>query len=205
MIPPSEVKAWLDGEPDEEDIRLKNGAKYIPYEVVVRYLNELCGSAWATENFQHTFFTLPNRKVIVSGSVEVVVCYDDGVYELEGKTLSGAATFVLSAESNPHPAATVKSLAIMNAVKPLGRRFGWGLNAELEVQPEEEIGFDAPPDEIQINPIEDDRWKQMISDCKSLAELGLYNGKVPPHLKPFYNKMVSQLGKEEIKATKGQV
>lgn len=35
------IKEWLNQEPDSNDIREKDGAKYIPYHIIVQKLNEM--------------------------------------------------------------------------------------------------------------------------------------------------------------------
>lgn len=162
------IREWLQQEPDVADLIEINGAFTHPYEAIVRKLYTLCPDGWDTQNFKHQFFTMPDGRVKVSGSVEVVVEYelspqefktDNGVkmstfnpYKVK-RVLSGAATFTTTDYSNPdfsdipsseyqsnnpiqktdygneHFAATVKSLAIVNAVQVLGKQFGWGLNS----------------------------------------------------------------------------
>lgn len=150
------IREWLQQEPDVADLIEINGAFTHPYEAIVRKLYTLCPDGWDTQNFQHQFYTLPDGRVKVSGSVEVVVEYelspqefktDNGVkmstfnpYKVK-RVLSGAATFTTTDYSNhnvdfenpdygnEHFAATVKSLAIVNAVQVLGKQFGWGLNS----------------------------------------------------------------------------
>lgn len=134
------IKEWLNQEPDSNDIREKDGAKYIPYHIIVQKLNEMYDElgffAWGTRNFQHFMYNA-GGKFIVSGNVDVVLPYFDSQNVQHERVLSGAATIVLSKSSNPHIAATVKSLAVMNAVKPLGKQFGWGINGfETDVEPD---------------------------------------------------------------------
>ena len=143
------IREWLQQEPDVADLIEINGAFTHPYEAIVRKLYTLCPDGWDTQNFKHQFFTMPDGRVKVSGSVEVVVYYRMNGYEGYTeeyfreikRTLSGAATFTTTDYSNPnvdfenpdygneHFAATVKSLAIVNAVQVLGKQFGWGLNS----------------------------------------------------------------------------
>ncbi len=150
------IREWLQQEPDVADLIEINGAFTHPYEAIVRKLYTLCPDGWDTQNFKHQFYTLPDGRVKVSGSVEVAVEYelevtpfavktDDDFIKKNIKTvrrvLSGAATFTTTDYSNPnvdfenpdygneHFAATVKSLAIVNAVQVLGKQFGWGLNS----------------------------------------------------------------------------
>ncbi len=147
------IREWLQQEPDVADLIEINGAFTHPYEAIVRKLYTLCPDGWDTQNFKHQFYTLPDGRVKVSGSIEVVVEYWlESLMKIESmlipdhkvrRVLSGAATFATTDYSNPdvdvhsdtpdygneHFAATVKSLAIVNAVQVLGKQFGWGLNS----------------------------------------------------------------------------
>ncbi len=149
------IREWLQQEPDVADLIEINGAFTHPYEAIVRKLYTLCPDGWDTQNFKHQFYTLPDGRVKVSGSIEVVVEYWlESLMKIESmlipdhkvrRVLSGAATFATTDYSNPdvdvhsdtpdygneHFAATVKSLAIVNAVQVLGKQFGWGLNSGI--------------------------------------------------------------------------
>lgn len=137
------VREWLNQEPDvSELVEVSKGVYTHPYDVIVKKLYQLCPDGWDTKNFQHQFFTLPDGRVKVSGSIEVVLEMSF-TSETQGpsfirRTLSGAATFTTTdystdGEINEHFAATVKSLAIVNAVQVLGRQFGLGLNSEYSL------------------------------------------------------------------------
>jgi len=142
------IREWLNTEPELEDlIEVGNGAFTHPYDVIVRKLWTLCPLGWDTRNFQHQYVLMPATEqshipvMKVSGSIEVVVRFSsrqevDAIEVSNPEVeiiLSGAATFSTTdysneIETNEHYAATVKSLAIVNAVQVLGRQFGWGLN-----------------------------------------------------------------------------
>jgi len=155
------IREWLQQEPDVADLIEINGAFTHPYEAIVRKLYTLCPDGWDTQNFQHQFYTLPDGRVKVSGSIEVVVEYEIEIKKTSGysdiitknikRVLSGAATFTTTDYSNDvdghsenpdygneHFAATVKSLAIVNAVQVLGKQFGSGLNSGT--LPTEQLG-----------------------------------------------------------------
>lgn len=133
---------WLQQPPDEKDlVEVEPGIYTHPYESIVEKLDRI--GLWDTRNFNHFLFTMPDGSVKVSGSIEVVLqLYKDGVVTernlITTKVMTGAATFDVNNppfkksddDVNPHWAATVKSLAIVNAVQVLGPQFGWGLNAE---------------------------------------------------------------------------
>jgi len=124
------IQEWLQQDPLPSEIKIRDGAKYIPYKVIVEKLNQLSPNGWSTKNFIHQYITI-GKKVVVSGSVEVVVSYEINKVAYT-RTLSGSANFVLNRSSNVHPTPTIKSLAVMNAVKVLGKQFGWGLNDDIE-------------------------------------------------------------------------
>ena len=165
---PLSIGEWLQQPPAPEEIKLKDGAKYIPYKVIVDKLNQLCPHGWGTQNFNPQYIVL-GRKLLVTGTIEVVVKYVVGGVEYT-RLLSGAANFMLNKASNPHPSATCKSLAIMNAVKPIGRQFGWEINPETE---EEKAEFLPIIKEEKAPPIdkEKERLSQMITTCTNLEEL----------------------------------
>jgi hypothetical protein len=162
------IREWLQQEPDVADLIEINGAFTHPYEAIVRKLYVLCPDGWDTQNFKHQFYTLPDGRVKVSGSIEVVVEYeievsqkvwDPACGEAMGlvvrkirRVLSGAATFSTTdycseTETNEHFAATVKSLAIVNAVQVLGKQFGWGLNSGT--LPTEQLKGESPLSKFQ--------------------------------------------------------
>jgi hypothetical protein len=198
----SNLKEWLEANPNPDDIREKDGAKYIPYHIIVDKLNHLTGGNWSTGNFVFHTCSLPDRRIMVTGSIDVVVefhyptlirCEGDQEIIEESRyvkrVLAGAATFLLSKNGNPHPAASVKSLAIMNAVKPLGPQFGWGLNGfetESTYFPDEE---EVPTIQLQESP-ETKRWQAIVDSCFSLTELEKWRLKCPQEI---FNNRFSQL------------
>lgn len=145
---------WINTPPTEEDVKDDDGIKYIPYEIIKGKLDFLCPDTWGTQNFNHFIFYMPDKRIRVSGSVEVLVRY---YYTKEGetaitevnRTLSGAATFYADEYwPNEHWAATVKSLAVVNAVQVLGPQFGWGLNPVVEKSNEEQPKKKQPIDVV---------------------------------------------------------
>lgn len=122
------VLDFLNQLPDPEDILInEDGSMYIPYSFIVRDLN-VVDPAWSDQNFSHFFFIMPDGRIKISGSIEIVVRLSDSVT----RTLCGSATFYdEDYPDNEHWGATVKSLAIVNAAQRLGVKFGWGLNDEL--------------------------------------------------------------------------
>lgn len=129
--------SWIDNDPEEGEVKSKEEGertiRSIPYEIIKPKLDRLCPDGWDTKNFHHLYFYMPDKSIKVSGSIEVVVKYGN-----VNRTLSGAATFYAQDYyPNEHWAATVKSLAVVNAVQVLGKNFGWGLNPMPEMQSEE--------------------------------------------------------------------
>jgi len=184
------IQDWLNEPPLDCNVKIKDGGKYIPYEIIVEQLYQLCGNEWSTSDFKHLYYTLPNKRVLVSGEINLTVRYFSGSNDIT-RTLSGAATFVLNKASNPHPAATVKSLSIMNAVKPLGLKFGWKLNDnEDNVEPQYEVEDETEPSR------EDDRIKILINDSTSIDDLGKLRKNVPAELMPVYMNKLKELTKK---------
>lgn len=121
---------WLSQPPLSEEIQSLNkdgSGKYLPYAVVVAKLYQLCDHNWSSLNLRVIYFNLPNRKTLVSGTIEVEVNYCVGELPIK-RVLTGGANFVVNNTKIPHTTASIKSLAIMSTVKPLGRQFGFGLN-----------------------------------------------------------------------------
>jgi hypothetical protein len=141
------LKEWLNSEPNFlENIGTEsNPILIIPYDTIQEQLDFLTNETYSTSNFNH-IFSIINDNQAVSSSIELKVKYEtkDGIVE---RTLCGAATHSLQFiknignlegeyhTSNEAYAATSKSLAIVNACKPLGRKFGKYLN----LPPKEEI------------------------------------------------------------------
>lgn len=134
------IKEWLDGEPDlVENIGTEECPIWIiPYDTIQEQLDFLTNGNYNTTNFRH-FYTIINDNQAISSSVDIRVKYDNGS-TLINRTLSGASTHPLKFINNignidgqthvPNEAyaATSKSLSIVNACKPLGRKFGKYLN-----------------------------------------------------------------------------
>lgn len=147
---PYDIINWLKADPLEEEISYnERQRRYMKYSVIKAKLDYLCPDNWDTKNFHQFIFYMPDKRIKVSGNIDVVVRYH---YQLEDgsdvrevyRTLAGAATF--NAEDyapNEHWAATVKSLAIANAVQVLGPQMGWNLNPEEDEEPQQDI-FGGP-------------------------------------------------------------
>lgn len=148
---------WLNSDPDEDEVSYnERQRRYLKYSVIKRKLDELCPDNWDTKNFHQFIFNTPDRRIKISGNIDVVVHYHyvlkdgESVREVH-RTLAGAATF--NAEDyapNEHWAATVKSLAIANAVQVLGKQFGWDLNPEEDEDPNQD-SYSGPIPQKKVN------------------------------------------------------
>lgn len=126
-----DIVKWLQESPKPEEVfyldEKHQTGKYIPYEIIVEKLYQLCSHEWSAYNLRVAYFNLTNRKTLVTATIEVEVNY-----EIKGKKikriLPGAANFVVNGTTIPYTTASAKSLAIMNGVKPLGKQMGWQLN-----------------------------------------------------------------------------
>lgn len=153
------INEWLMQPPAPEELmEVSTGVYTQPIEVIVDKLNKLTDKSWSTKNFHHQIIVLPipdkdgNNVIKVSGSVEVEISYNDRFTSFFGgldytriltRILTGAATFSTTEyQDNEHWAATVKSLAIVNAVQVLGPQFGWGLNSGT--LPTEKLNVEKP-------------------------------------------------------------
>lgn len=129
-----DIRQWLNQPPQSAEVLSLNkdgSGKYIPYEIIIEKLYQLSGHEWSIYNLNVTYFNLPNRKTLVSGTVEVEVNYEIDKVKIK-RVLTGGANFVVNNTRIPHVTASVKSLAVMSTVKPLGPQFGFGLNKDEE-------------------------------------------------------------------------
>lgn len=142
-----DVQKWLDTPPDESEVfslQADGTGKYIPYEIIVEKLYQLCGHDWSCYNLNVTYTNLPNKRTLVSGTIEVEVNYitdpqaNASLSKVIKRRLCGGANFICNGSKIPHTTAAVKSLAIMSTVKPLGKQFGWLLNeGEENLKPQD--------------------------------------------------------------------
>lgn len=171
------INEWLNSPPAPEDLmEVSTGVYTQPIEVIVAKLNKLTKNSWSSKNFNHQIVVLPvldkegNHVIKVSGGIEVVVEYE--YCEIMGpngciasnkiiRTLTGAATFSTTEYAeNEHWAATVKSLAIVNACQVLGPQFGWGLNGVQDI---------VTPDEKRYTP----KQKRILQNIKHNVDEGI--------------------------------
>ena len=122
------LQDWLNQEPLPEEIKSNiDGSRYIPIEFIKTKLDYMTGSKWQTVNFSHSFIELPDRTLLCSGSVELIV---------EGRTITGSATFdVQRYYPNMNWGAICQSLCIVNSAQNLGKVFGKYLNSHLLTVP----------------------------------------------------------------------
>ncbi|MEO6305951.1 MAG: hypothetical protein ABIP51_22585 [Bacteroidia bacterium] len=167
----SSIESWLSSSPNITEIKILKGGKYIPYAIIIDKLYQLCGHEWSVLNFNESYVPL-GRRVLVSANLEIEVNYKIGESKIKRK-LSGGANFILNKASNPHPTGTIKSLAIMNAVKVLGKQFGWGLNPENE---EEKTDFLPVISVEKTTPVdtEKERLLILINECESENSLDTF-------------------------------
>lgn len=132
---------WLKSSPPDTDVSYnERQKKFQKYSVIKRKLDTLCPDTWDSKNFHQFIFYMPDKRIKVSGNIDVAIRYHylledkSGVREVN-RTLAGAATFFAADYApNEHWAATLKSLCIVNAVQALGKQFGEGLNPEEDDQ-----------------------------------------------------------------------
>ncbi len=200
---------WLNTSPLPEEVQClqKDGTgKYIPYDIIVEKLYQLCGHEWSTSNLQVTYINLPNRKTLISGTIEVEVNYatgsNSGIKII--RRLTGGANFIVNGSKIPHTSASVKSLAIMNAVKPLGVQFGKDLNKGEEPTPQELYNPEAAKQQEIAGFIE------AIKEAGSLKAVHIFKNTVAREnnneLSEAYALQIKKLGKlPQIKQPKVQL
>jgi len=149
----TELQQWLDEEPPITKTN-PNGSLYIPIENVledltqfVRLYEDVCKlpCGWSSFNFRDSYLRLSDNNFIVSGSIEISVRLGNVSYSYAGTATFNTANY----PNNPHWASILKSLAITNAVMPLGIRFGKGLNKDFDaLMMEPEIKSKLIPDDL---------------------------------------------------------
>lgn len=129
-MPIKDLKKWLSTECPKEEVRYLNeeaqtGA-YIPIGLIEQNLDEF--DNWNTDAFSF-LLTRVDKNWVASGSVMLIVKHGDLTIQRHG-----AVTFPVQTKStNEDYQSTVLSLAISNAAKKLGKRFGRHLNKRLEI------------------------------------------------------------------------
>lgn len=147
-----DFKKWLDTECPKEEIKYmdeenKKGA-YIPIGIIEQNLDEF--DDWGTYNWQYTAQRI-DKGWVASGSIQLYVKIGEKIILRHGST-----SFPIGSKLNNNDfEATAMSLAISNAAKKLGKRFGRHLNGRLDkgetipvVDLEAQRRLDAAIDEV---------------------------------------------------------
>lgn len=169
-----DIEKWLNSAPLEEEVFSLNTdgtGKYIPYDIIVGKLYQLCGHNWSDYNLRVTYTNLPDRRTLVSGTIEVEVNYKIG-NEMIKRRLAGGANFICNSSKIPHTTASVRSLAVMSTVKILGKQMGWGLNEKEEPTPKELYN----PEEYKRQEIAG--FIQAINEASSLKAVQIFKNTV---------------------------
>ncbi len=122
--------SWINDDPIETEIdHNQDGSEFIPIFFVETKLTRL-DPFWGTENFKFQFLKSASGMMFADGSLELVVTYGGRTRKLIGATtmLVPADTDFTDPLVNSNFSATIKSLSISNAVKPIGPSFGQNLN-----------------------------------------------------------------------------
>jgi hypothetical protein len=138
---------YVNLEPNEEDIAVKEGARYLPIDVVERDLDRW---VWGTENFTWQFFRDNRGQQGISASIVLVIPWkgDDG--KVIQRRISGGCNFAMTNYApNSHFVATAKSECVKNAASDLGRKFGRGLNEGLSQEGHDESPVEKPRTKMQ--------------------------------------------------------
>lgn len=119
-------RQYVEQVPAEDDIALKEEARYLPIDVVERDLDRW---AWGTQNFTWQFYRDKRNDTWMSASLELLIPWKDDKGVMLERKLVGACNFLITAYSpNSHFVATAKSECVKNAANDLGKKFGRGLN-----------------------------------------------------------------------------
>ncbi len=120
---------YVNLEPNEEDIAVRNDARYLPIDVVRRDLDRW---AWGTEGFAFQLFRDLRGNHCIGASIELVIPWMDFNGKVVQRRITGASNFAVTDYApNTDFVATAKSECIKNAAKELGRKFGRGLNEDM--------------------------------------------------------------------------
>lgn len=151
-----DLAKWLDTPCPASEIKYideeaKKGA-YIPIGIIEQNLDEF--DEWGTSSWQYNAQRI-DKNWVASGSIQLYVKHGE-------KTISrtGSTSFPIGSKLNNNDfEATAMSLAIANAAKKLGKRFGRHLNGRLDigetipvVDLEAQRKLDAAIDEILESP-----------------------------------------------------
>lgn len=129
------LSQWLDKQPEEDEIRFKEGVPYLPIEVCEKLLDYMAnyGLIWNTRNYQSKYFSV-GGELYISASLELYFEPGDAIEEDDknvfvkryyNKSLVGVTTFpVRGYLPNIHFDSIAKSLCTVNAASDLGNRFG---------------------------------------------------------------------------------
>lgn len=119
---------FLQQEVPEEDIRIKDGGKYIPIGALENALDQY---PWGTQNFTWQLYKDGYGKLCVAASLELLLPFVDDEGNDRVRTFVGACNFPLWSLGVPDWLATAKSQCVKNAASDAGRRLGRGLNDEV--------------------------------------------------------------------------
>jgi hypothetical protein len=187
------LKEWLDTPCKPEEIAYLDAEKtiaYIPIGVVESILDEGAefGWDWSITNFKFGTFKSVNT-TFVSGSIELTLVYGRNNQVCAISRVGAATLPVYTRDDNQDYEGTILSLALSNAAKKLGQRFGRHLNGRMEVG-ETAVKIKKEPEVINRA---DERWKDLIGDCKTIEELAAYKPELPEHMNPVYMQKLKQL------------
>lgn len=122
-------REYVNLEPNEDDIAVKDGGRYLPIDVVERDLDRW---AWGTQNFAWQRFLDKNGNSGIGASLELVIPWADDNGKIVERRLVGGCNFAITAYApNSHFVAIAKSECVKNAASDLGRKFGRGLNEDI--------------------------------------------------------------------------
>lgn len=150
------IREWLATPCKDSEIAMIDGAFYLPIDVVLDKINVLRYTFNADVHTfapTHQYFKTAAGEDICSGNIQLSVTCPKEAFNIQ---CSGAATiFLRNYTNNLHYAATVKSLAIMNACKMLGPQFGSHLNEIIEKEHRQK-----PPLDIVMR----EKYKKALED-----------------------------------------
>lgn len=178
---------WLEDNPAPEEIAERitevNGKKYkyqyLPVEVVEYLLDWFTDKLWDTNSFKFSKYEVDGKEY-VSGSLELTVGFDIHMLTRTGAATSSVEELKsinesLGEKENTAFEATILSLALCNAAKKLGNRFGRSLNGR-GVGKVQDVKKEMPlpiPDKKII-----EQWLELVEEgnvVKQAIFLGIYD------------------------------
>jgi hypothetical protein len=203
------LQEWFNTPCKEEEIAYLDAEKtiaYIPIGIVETILDEVGtvvpDAYWDTVNFKFSAFKSVNT-TFASGSLELRIYFIDKIDKDGYKSISreyisrvGAATVpIYSQDEIKDYEGVVLSMALSNAAKKLGKRFGRHLNGRMEIG-ETAVKIKTPPeDAVVVGDVTEERLIALIKTSTSIEDLASFKKYVTPNTQGAYMQKMREFAK----------